>query len=273
MRVRQLSPAVGAEITGIDLGSPIDSVAMSELTAAFHEHGVLVFPEQQLDAVSQEAFAAHWGTPLVVPYLAPHAVPGSPSVLRVTNMGKAATLTENWHFDSAYFEVPPPIAILAAQDIPEIGGDTMWANQYLAYEALSPTMQQLIGDLEAAFTGSMPDDDGVRREVVTFHPVVRTHPATGRRALGTGRIESVPYFHGMTPEESRGLLEFLYAHACRPEFVYRHRWRSGDVVMWDNRCLLHYAIHDYGDATRLMHRATVVDPFDEQSRTPTEVNP
>ena len=93
---------------------------------------------------------------------------------------------------------------------------------------------------------------------------MRTHPATRRRALGIGRIESVPYFEGMTEEESRGLLEFLYAHASRPEFVYRHRWSDGDVVMWDNRCLLHYAIHDYGDAERLMHRATVVNPFDEQ---------
>jgi taurine dioxygenase len=126
-------------------------------------------------------------------------------------------------------------------------------------------MQQLLDGLRAAFTGTMPDADGVRREVVRFHPVVRTHPATGRRALGTGRIESVPYLEGMTPEESRGLLEFLYAHAARPEFVYRHRWRAGDVVMWDNRCLMHYAVHDYGDEPRLLHRVTVVDPFDEHS--------
>ena len=145
-----------------------------------------------------------------MPYLAPHAVPGSPAVLRVPNMGKAKTLTENWHFDAAYFENPPPIAILAAQVLPPVGGDTMWANQYAAYEALSPAMQRLLSGLRAAFTGSMPDDDGVRREVVTYHPVVRTHPATKRQALGIGRIESVPYFEGMTEEESRGLLEFLY---------------------------------------------------------------
>lgn len=267
MRVRQLAPALGAEITEVDLGAPIGAATMAALTSVFHEHCVLVFPGQHLDPAAHEAFTAHWGTPLVVPYLQPHQVPGSPSVLRVTNMGKAATLTENWHFDSAYFEVPPPIAILAAQEIPEFGGDTMWANQYLAYEALSPTMQDLLGGLNAAFTGTMPDDDGVRRDVVTFHPVVRTHPATRRQALGLGRIESVPYFEGMTEAESRGLLEYLYAHSARPEFVYRHRWSAGDVVMWDNRCLLHYAIHDYGHATRLMHRTTVVDPFDERGAT------
>jgi taurine dioxygenase len=264
MEVRPLSPAVGAEVLGVDLAQPVDDRSMIELFDAFHRHSVLVFPGQQLAPGPQEAFAARWGTPLVVPYLAAHAVDGAPSVLRVTNMGKAATLTENWHFDSAYFENPPPIAILAAQEIPAIGGDTMWSNQCAAYDALSPTMQHLIGNLKAAFTGSMPDDRGVRREVVTFHPVVRTHPATGRRALGTGRIESVPYFEGMTRDESRGLLEYLYAHASRPEFAYRHRWRDGDVVMWDNRCLMHYAVHDYGDQTRLLHRVTVVDPFDEQ---------
>jgi taurine dioxygenase len=265
VRVRPLSPAVGAEVTGLSLAGEISDATMDELFDAFHEHCVLVFPDQHLDAVSQQAFAAHWGTPAVVPYLAPHAVPGSPAVLRVPNMGKANTLTENWHFDAAYFENPPPIAILAAQVLPPVGGDTMWANQYAAYEALTPAMQRLLSGLRAAFTGSMPDDDGVRREVVTYHPVVRTHPATKRQALGIGRIESVPYFEGMTEEESRGLLEFLYHHASRPEFVYRHQWRDGDVVMWDNRCLLHYAIHDHGDAERLMHRATVIDPHDERS--------
>ena len=265
MDVRPLSPAVGAEVLGIDLGGVITDEAMAALTAAFHEYCVLVFREQRLTPASQQAFAACWGTPLVVPYLHSHAVPGYPSVLRVPNMGKAATLTENWHFDSAYFESPPPIAILAAQDLPPVGGDTMWANQYLAYEALSPTMQQLLCGLRAAFTGTMPDDDGVRREVVAYHPIVRTHPATGRKSLAIGRIESVPYIEGMTAEESRGILQFLYTHAASPEFVYRHRWQDGDVVMWDNRCLLHYAVHDHGDATRLMHRVTVVDPHDERA--------
>jgi taurine dioxygenase len=266
VEVRPLSPAVGAEVTGVRLGDELSDEIIDALFAAFHEHCVLAFPGQHLDPTRQQAFAAQLGTPLVVPYLAAHAVPGSPAVLRVPNMGKAATLTENWHFDSAYFEHPPPIAILAAQELPDVGGDTMWANQYLAYEALSPAMQALLSNLRAAFTGTMPDDDGVRHDVVTHHPVVRTHPATKRQSLAIGRIESVPRFEGMTDDESRGLLLFLYQHASRPEFVYRHRWRDGDVVMWDNRCLLHYAVHDHGDATRLMHRVTVVEPRDERDR-------
>ena len=156
--IRPLSPAVGAEVTGLELGGVIDDDTMRALTAAFHEHCVLVFRDQHLDPAGQQAFAACWGTPLVVPYLHSHAVPGYPSVLRVPNMGKPATLTENWHFDSAYFEHPPPIAILAAQELPPVGGDTMWPYQYLAYEALSPTMQQLLSGLRAAFTGTMPLD-------------------------------------------------------------------------------------------------------------------
>jgi len=190
--VRPLSPAVGAEVLDLDLAGVITDEVLTALTTAFHQHCVLVFRDQHLAPASQQAFAACWGTPLVVPYLHAHAVPGYPSVLRVPNIGKAPTPTENWHFDSAYFENPPPIAILAAQELPPVGGDTMWANQYLAYDALSPTMQELLSNLRAAFTGTMPDDDGVRHEVVTYHPIVRTHPATGRRSLAVGRIESVP---------------------------------------------------------------------------------
>jgi taurine dioxygenase len=257
--VRPLSPAIGAAVTGVDLDEPLDDETFAIIRAAFLDHCVLVFPGQQLAPAAQEAFGRRFGEPLVVPYLAAHQLPGHPAILRVTNMGKANTLTENWHFDSAYFAEPPPIAILAAQHIPDVGGDTMWANAYAAYEALSDTMRGLLAGLRAAFTGTVVDDDGQRRDVVTYHPVVRTHPLTGRRALAIGRIESVPYFEGMTPAESRPLLQFLYEHCTRPEFVYRHRWGHGDVVMWDNRCTLHYAIHDYGDtAERLMHRITIL---------------
>ncbi len=259
IEVRPLTPAIGAAITGIDLDEPLDDDTFAAVHDAFLDRCVLVFPGQQLAPAAQQEFGSRFGEPLVVPYLAAHALPGFPAILRVTNMGKAGTLTENWHYDSAYFEEPPPIAILAAQSIPDVGGDTMWTNAYAAYDALSETMQGLLSGLRAAFTGSVVGDDGQRRDVVTFHPVVRTHPLTKRRALGLGRIESVPYFEGMSAEESRPLLQFLYAHCTRPEFVYRHRWGHGDVVMWDNRCTMHYAIHDYGDtAERLMHRITIL---------------
>jgi taurine dioxygenase len=256
--VRPVSPAIGASITDVDLGGPLDDASFAVIHQAFLDHCMLVFPGQHLDPAGLEAFGRRWGEPLVVPYLAKHAVPDHPAILRVTNMGKEGTLTENWHYDSAYFEEPPPIAILAAQELPAVGGDTMWANAYASYEALSDTMRELLSGLRAAFTGTVVGDDGQRRDVVTYHPVVRTHPHTKRKALGLGRIESVPWFEGMTPAESRPLLEFLYAHATRPEFVYRHQWGPGDVVMWDNRCTMHYAIHDYGDAVRNLNRITIL---------------
>lgn len=253
---------MGATVTGLDLGSASDDDSAHELWRAFHEFSVLVFRDQHLDASTQLTFAKRWGTPLVVPSLADHALPGLPAVLRVTNAGKRSTLTENWHFDSAFFQHPPPITVLAAQQVPEIGGDTMWANQCLAYESLSPAMQRLIDPIRIAFVGSLPDGDAGRRDVIAYHPAVAIHPATGRKALRIGRPESAPHIEGMTREESRGLLEYLYHHASRPDFVYRHRWRAGDVVVWDNRSLLHYAIHDYGDAERLMHRVTVIETTD-----------
>ena len=188
----------------------------TELTAAFHEHCVLVFPEQHLDPPasrrSPPAGARRWSCRTCTP----HAVPGNPSVLRVPEHGQGGDAHRELALRLGLLRHPPPIAILAAQDLPAVGGDTMWANQYLAYDALSPTMQHCCRDLRAAFTGTMPDDDGVRREVVTYHPIVRTHPATGADRSAIGRIESVPHFEGMTAEESRGLLQFLYTHAVKP---------------------------------------------------------
>ena len=203
----------------------------------------------------------------VVAYLAAHAVAGFPAILRVTNMGKAGTLTENWHYDSAYFDDPPPIAILAAQDLPgsrrrhDVGEPVRSRSRRCRRRC-----RHCFTPLRAAFTGTMPDDEGVRHDVVTYHPVVRTHPATGRPAARRRADRVGAALRGHDRRGEPWPAEFLYHHAARPEFVYRHSWGDGDVVMWDNRCLLHYAVHDHGDATRLMHRVTVVDPYDERDR-------
>ena len=259
VEVRPLNPVVGAAITGVDLSQPLDDETFSRMHQAFLDHCMLAFPGQFLEPPGLDLFGRRWGEPLVVPYLKPHQLPGFPAILKVTNMGKEETLTENWHFDSAFFEEPPPIAILAARKLPEVGGDTMWANQYAAYDALSSTMKELLGGLRAAFTGTKVGDDGERYDVETFHPLVRVHPITGRKALAAGRPgESMPFIEGMTREESLPLLRFVYEHGSRPDFVYRHRWSPGDVVMWDNRCLLHYAVHDYGDQERELNRITIL---------------
>jgi taurine dioxygenase len=257
--VVRLSRALAAAVTGVDLNQPVGDDDFAAMHTALLEHAVLVFPGQHLQPGGQEGFARRWGEPLVLPYLAAHAVPGHPAVLQVRNVGKVNTVTENWHFDSAFFPRPPALTLLAAQVLPAIGGDTMWANQCTAYDALSDGMKGILSGLQAKFCGTTVADDGTRQPLVTAHPVVRTHPETGRQALAIGRAgESVVGFEGLTDEESRPILDFLYRHASSPEFVYRHRWSPGDVVMWDNRATIHYAIHDYGDAERTLNRVTIM---------------
>ena len=183
-----------------------------------------------------------------MPYLAAHAVPGYPAVLRVPNMGKAETLTENWHFDSAYFEDPPPIAILAAQELPESAATRCGPISTSPTTRCRRRCRSCCPTCGRRSPARCPTTTASGTRSSTYHPIVRTHPATGRQSLAIGRIESVPHFEGMTPRRAADCSSSCTSHAARPEFVYRHRWRDGDVVMWDNRCLLHYAVHDYGDA-------------------------
>jgi taurine dioxygenase len=255
-----LSGCIGTEVTGADIGQPLDDATYELLhRALLDSNGVLVFRGQFLSPEGQHSFAERWGTPVVTPHLAPHSYPGCPAVLRVTNVGKENAVTENWHTDSIFLDHPPDLTILAAQEIPAAGGDTMWANLYAAYDRLSPAMQRLLAPLQGQFLGSQPDPDtGESRQVIGLHPIVRTHPETGRQALLIGRPgESVIGFEGMTQEESRPLLDFLYRHGTQPDLIYRHHWSPGDVVMWDNRCTAHYAVHDYGQTPRTLSRVTV----------------
>ena len=188
IEIHRLSPAIGAAITGIDLHGPLDDETFAAVHDAFLANCVLVFPGQHLGPADQQAFGERFGEPLVVPYLAPHALPGYPAILRVTNMGKAQTLTENWHYDSAYFDEPPPIAILAAQQLPDFGGDTMWANAYAAYEALSERMQ----DAAVRTPGGLHRVGRRRRRAAPRRrhvPPGRAHPPahqTARRSASAG---------------------------------------------------------------------------------------
>jgi len=255
--VAPLTGAVGAALRGVDLAN-LDDAAFAKIKGAFLGHCMLVFPQQDLDEQAHLAFAARWGeisiTPMVTNYLE-----GFPGVLRLTNKGKDKTPTENWHSDSSFQEKPPAVTILAAKDLPAMGGDTMWCNLYLAYERLSDGMKKLLSGVRARFCvarlarahahpGEIPEQ---------YHPVVRTHPETGRKALFVGHPETCTNFENMTVAESRPLLDYLYAHSTQPDAIYRHVWKPGDVLMWDNRCTMHYAVHDYGSQVRNMNRVTV----------------
>jgi taurine dioxygenase len=254
---RPLSGSIGAEITGVELRG-LSAAVLERIKSVFLNRSMIVIRGQSLAPPELLAFSQLWGKVSITPMLKYQE--GLPGVLLVSNTGKSEVVTENWHSDSSFVPRPPAITILAAEELPSAGGDTMWSNQYLAYETLSEGMKQLLTGVRAKFCGTriarvMKDD----REVpYAFHPVVRTHPETGRKALFVGNPgETALHFENMTVEESLPLLTYLYTHSASPDQVYRHRWMPGDVVMWDNRCTMHYAVHDYGDAVRTLHRCTI----------------
>ena len=259
--IRRLAGSIGAEVKGIDLSLPLDDSTFGTIRQACRDHCMLVFRTQSLDPEAQATFTRRWGEVLHIPYLKQLEIPGHAEVTAQPNMGKAklSLVIEQWHSDSSFLPAPPAHAILAAHILPEAGGDTMFANQYLAYETLSEGMQSLLKGLRALHRGAkLAGILGIEDSApLQSHPVVRTHPETGRKALYVNRLYTY-CIEGMTEAESRGLLEFLFEHSSRPDFTYRHQWQPGDVVMWDNRCTLHYAVHDHGDAPRVMHRTTVV---------------
>jgi taurine dioxygenase len=257
--VRRLTGAIGAEVKGVNLNHSLDESTFATIHQAFLDHCMLVFRGQFLEPAAQTIFTHRWGEVLHAPYLKQIEMPDHPDVLAVPNLGKArAFTTEVWHSDLSFTPAPPAHAILAAQVLPEAGGDTMFASQYLAYETLSEGMKRLLQGLRAWHGGAkLAAVFGVEETVSPqSHPIVRTHPETGRKGLYVNRL----YTHcidGLTEPESRGLLDFLFEQICRPEFTYRHQWALGDVIMWDNRCTVHYAVHDYGEAPRVMHRTTI----------------
>ncbi len=265
---RALSGSIGTEVTEVDLSEHVDDDVFALVKEAFlASNGVVVFPGQFLTPAQLTDFGARWGELVVNPYIAEkHGFPGSPAALHVDNVGKAKTPTERWHCDWMFLERPPSITIASAQVLPPFGGDTMWANQYLAYERLSPGMKQMLDGLRGVFPGSQVSAvSGETEEFLGLHPIVRTHPETRRKSLLLGFPgDSLLCFEDMTPAESRPLLEFLYQHATTPDLIYRHHWQPGDLVMWDNRCTLHYAVHDFGDdVPRTLARVTLgCEPID-----------
>jgi len=256
MKVTPLTGSIGAAVDGVRLADLTDD-AFDEVRAAFLEHCMLVFPDQHLHVEEHVAFAARWGPPSISPFVT--YLDDHPEVLPLTNRGKEGTVTENWHYDSTFLPEPPSMTINSARKIP-VGGDTMWSNQYLAYETLSTGMRRLLDGVRAEFAATrLARLAGVETDVPkSLHPVVRTHPETGRKALFIGRPgETVTRLEGMSGRESLPLVSFLYEHSTQPDRIYRHRFCEGDVVMWDNRCTMHYAIHDYGDEVRDLHRISI----------------
>ena len=242
--VHRLAGSLGAEVTGVDLAQ-LDDDTFEVIKAAFLAHCVLVIPGKELGPGTLRDFASRFGTLHTNP--AVKHVPGYPEVVPLIGRGKKRAITEVWHSDGSYEPVPPSVSILHPRQLPRCGGDTLFANQYLAFDRLHPRMQAFLERTPACHYG-------FRGSAV--HPSVITHPETGRNALYLG-AGFTQHFEGWSPRESAPLLDQLVADATTPDLTFRHRWSVGDVVMWDNRCALHYAIHDYGQEHRVMHRITV----------------
>ncbi len=245
VKISPLSGWIGAHIDGVQIGRDTPGEIYECIRRAVTEYGVVVLPNQAASAEDQVGFAKMWGELIVHP-LYP-SIPGHPEVLEIKNYGKKQAITEIWHSDTSSLSHPPSFSMLLARELPAFGGDTMFASQYKAFEDLTPAMQALLESLRATHASQSETSD---------HPVVRVHPETRRQALFVNGY-FVKNFVGMTEDESRPLLDFLFAWGARPEYVYRHRWTVGDLVIWDNRCVQHYAVHDYGDAPRRLHRVMV----------------
>jgi taurine dioxygenase len=272
--VQPLSGSIGAEIRGADLSAGLAQETFAEVHAAFLEHLVVMFPEQRLMPTQLIAFARRFGPVMTDPFMkSPDGLPELMVVVKEKHEKKA--FGEVWHSDNSYLEKPPLGSFLYALEVPPYGGDTLFANQYLAYETLSPGLRRTLdglkavhnprsysqsiaaGNFGAARTMKLRNDAIMEAasQIETEHPVVRTHPETGRKALYVNPAYTVR-FGGWTEAESRSLLEHLWAHAVKPEFTCRYRWRGGALTLWDNRCVMHHPINDYHGHRRLMHRVT-----------------
>ena len=265
MKVRRLAGALGAEIEAVDLAARLSPDAVAEIRRALLEHQVIFFHDQPLTPAQFMAFARHMGRPIEYPFV--KGIEGFPEIIEVKKLEhERQNFGGIWHSDTAYLVEPPMGSMLLAREVPPHGGDTEFASQYAAYEALSEGMRRLLDDLKAVNASSKADATRTREdltrqkeivaEYVAEHPVVRTHPETGRKALYVNVGHTVR-FSGMTEEESAPLLAFLFRHQVRPEFTCRFQWRAGSLAFWDNRCTQHNPVNDYHGHRRVMHRITL----------------
>src|SRR5688572_110499 len=265
MKATRIAGALGAEISDVDLRK-LGKDDVSEIRRIFLEHLVIFFRDQKLTPDQYMAFAQNFGEPIEYPMV--KGLAGHPKIIEVKKLEhERAAFGAIWHTDTAYLERPPMGSMLLALEIPPVGGDTLFANMYLAYESLSDGMKKLLGTLKGVNSSTKADasktredrvktDGATKSDFVAEHPVVRTHPETGRKALYVNRGHTVS-FAGMTEEESFPLLEFLFQHQIRPEFTCRFAWQPGSIAFWDNRCAQHNPVNDYHGYRRVMHRITL----------------
>lgn len=267
LTVTRLSGALGAEIGGVDLAQATDA-DIAAIRRIWLDHNVVFFRDQALPPADFLALAKRIGTPIEYPFV--KGIDGFAEIIPVLKLPhERVNFGGIWHSDTTYLDAPPMATLLVAREVPDHGGDTLFANMYLAYETLSAGMKRLLDGLRFISSSAKADVSRTREDRIkdsaradakqlyeATHPVVRTHPETGRRALYVN-IAHALRFEDMTPEESAPLLDYLCQHATRPEFTCRFRWTPGAVALWDNRCTLHNPVNDYHGQLRSMHRITL----------------
>jgi len=268
IEVKRIAGALGAEIHGVDLREALADETAAEIRRAFLEHLVIFFRDQDLTPAQYMAFARRMGKPIEYPFV--KGIAGFPEMIEVKKLEhERHNFGGVWHSDTAYLETPPMGSMLLAREVPPHGGDTEFANQYLAYETLSPGLQRFLAGLVAVNASTKADASRTREDrasaetrgatpptYVAEHPVVRTHPETGRKALYVNFGHTVR-FKDMTDEESAPLLGFLFRHQVRAELTCRFAWRVGSLAFWDNRCTQHNPVNDYHGFRRVMLRITL----------------
>jgi taurine dioxygenase len=268
IRVRPLSAAIGAEIIGVDLREPLDDATFERILTAWHQHLVILLRDQKLTEEDQVRFAERFGPPARIhtkQFMQQH-----PAVMLISNIredgkpiGALPDGEMHFHTDQCHQERPAMASMLYAIEIPSKGGNTLFANAYAAYETLPSHLKRRVEGRKAVNAYDYDSAATIRGGDVSpdapsyAHPVVRTHPATGRKALYVNRLMT-RRIEGLPPQESEELLDRLFDHQERPEFIYEHVWRPGDILMWDNRCTLHARTDFSADERRLLRRVTIL---------------
>lgn len=268
MEIKRVAGALGAEISGVDLTRPLDGERAAQVRRALLDHQVIFLRGQDLSPRQFLDFALAMGNPIEYPFV--NGLDGYPQIIEVKKLEHERTNFGGvWHSDTTYLQEPPMGSMLLSREIPPYGGDTLFASQYAAYEALSDTMKRLLDGLVGISTSAKADvsrtrEDRIRsdgrqgaaQEYVAEHPLVRTHPETGRKALYLN-VAHTAGIKGMTDEESAPLLQFLFQHQVKPEFTCRFVWTPNAIAFWDNRCAMHNPVNDYHGFRRVMHRITL----------------
>jgi len=254
MDIKKLDP-IGVEITGLNLKT-INQDQSEQIKANFLKFSVVVIRNQELNPTDLKQISNLWGKALIHPVF--KGIEGHPEIIEIRNYGEKYHTNAHWHSDVTFEEAPPDATLLYSLEVPKEGGDTLFSSQHLAYDELDSDLKSMLLDKKAVHSNAgvlMLSGGDPKKAKTVEHPVFREHPETGKKALYVTEA-FVQSIKGVDSKESQEILSILYKHASKDKYIYRHKWLKGDLVVWDNRSVQHFAEHGYGDQTRTMHRLT-----------------